>query len=123
MIRTLEKIANAHAFAEHFHKSQIRKSKEPYISHLESVAIILAKFNQQCTTIQASLLHDILEDTTCTESELESSFGTTILELVKGVTKLERINYPSKYRSTSRKLSKTIFCNGQRYPCSNYQIG
>ena len=105
----LEKIANAHAFAEHFHKSQIRKSKEPYISHLESVAIILAKFNQQCTTIQASLLHDILEDTTCTESELESSFGTTILELVKGVTKLERINYPSNIDQQAENYRKLFF--------------
>ena len=105
----LEKVKKAHEYAEYFHKNQIRKSKEPYITHLENVAIILAKFDQQCTTIQASLLHDILEDTECTESELENEFGTTILELVKGVTKLERINYPSNIDQQAENYRKLFF--------------
>ena len=91
----LKKIEKAHAFSEKFHDLQIRKSGEPYITHLENVAIILAKLNQQATTIQAGILHDVLEDTKCTEEEVKTNFGEAVLELVQGVTKLERINYPS----------------------------
>ena len=91
----LKKIEKAHAFSKKFHDLQIRKSGEPYITHLENVAIILAKLNQQATTIQAGILHDVLEDTKCTEEELKKNFGEAVLELVQGVTKLERINYPS----------------------------
>ena len=88
-------IKKAHEFASHYHEHQSRKSGEPYITHLENVAVILAKLNQQSTTILAGILHDILEDTNCMEIDLEKTFGKTVLELVKGVTKLERINYPS----------------------------
>ncbi len=108
-------IEKTHNYATQFHSNQIRKSGEPYITHLENVAIILSKLNQQRDTIQASLLHDILEDTKCTEEELKSAFGETILELVKGVTKLERINYPSNvdqqaenYRKLFMAMAKDI---------------
>jgi guanosine-3',5'-bis(diphosphate) 3'-pyrophosphohydrolase len=108
-------VAQAHAYAKKYHANQQRKSGEPYMSHLENVAIILAKLNQQCATIQASLLHDILEDTACQESDLNQAFGPNILDLVNGVTKLERINYPSNidqqaenYRKLFMAMAKDI---------------
>lgn len=105
----IEKIKETHKFAEAYHKHQIRKSKEPYITHLEGVAIILAKLNQQANTIQAGLLHDILEDTKCTKEELKNTFGNEILELVEGVTKLERINYPSNIKQQAENYRKLFF--------------
>ena len=111
----LQIIEKTHTFATKFHENQIRKSGEPYVTHLENVAIILAKLNQQRDTIQASLLHDILEDTNCSEDELKDTFGETILDLVNGVTKLERINYPSNvdqqaenYRKLFMAMAKDI---------------
>ena len=106
-------IKKAHEFAEKYHEWQSRKSGEPYITHLVSVAIILAKLNQQATTIQAGILHDILEDTQCTEQELESAFGTTILDLVKGVTKLERINYPSNIDQQAENYRRLFMAMGK----------
>ena len=105
----IEKIDIAHQFAEEYHKHQTRKSKEPYITHLENVAIILAKLNQQATTIQAGLLHDILEDTNCTKTEIKTEFGEEILELVEGVTKLERIHYPSNVEQQAENYRKLFF--------------
>ena len=88
-------IKRAHAFADHYHDLQIRKSGEPFITHTEHVAMILAQLNQQAETVQAGLLHDVLEDTSCTESDLQKEFGDHVLQMVNGVTKLERINFPS----------------------------
>ncbi len=99
-------IKKTHEFSASYHDLQIRKSGEPYITHLENVAIILAKLKQQVTTIQAGLLHDILEDTKCTEDTLKEAFGTHILELVQGVTKLERINYPSNIEQQAENYRK-----------------
>jgi guanosine-3',5'-bis(diphosphate) 3'-pyrophosphohydrolase len=88
-------IRQAHAFASMHHANQTRHSGDPYTVHLEQVAIILAKLHQHPTIIVASLLHDILEDTTCTDAAIQEGFGDTVLALVKGVTKLARINFPS----------------------------
>ena len=104
--KELSDIQKTHEFCTTYHRHQQRKSGEPYITHLEHVAIILAQLNQQSTTIQAGLLHDILEDTTCTESHLETTFGLTIRELVNGVTKLDRINYPSNIEQQAENYRK-----------------
>ena len=111
----LEIIKKAHAFCNKYHHHQKRQSGKPYITHLEEVGIILANLNQQALTIQAGLLHDILEDTKCNTSTLKNEFGSTVLKLVEGVTKLERINYPSNidqqaenYRKLFMAMAKDI---------------
>jgi len=99
-------ISEAYLFCEKYHQHQYRKSKEPYMTHLENVAIISAKLNQQATTILGGLLHDILEDTSCEEKTIEATFGVTVLDLVKGVTKLERIHYPSNIEQQAENYRK-----------------
>ena len=91
----IKNIEHTYAFVSTYHEHQKRQSGEPYITHLEQVAIILAQLNQQAITIQAGLLHDILEDTHCTQQDLIDNFGETILHIVNGVTKLKQINVPS----------------------------
>jgi GTP diphosphokinase / guanosine-3',5'-bis(diphosphate) 3'-diphosphatase len=104
----LEKIKSAHAVAKQYHSNQRRQSKEAYITHLEQVSLILADLNQQASTIQAGLLHDILEDTDYSESELKETFGETVFDLVHGVTKLERINYPSNIEQQAENYRKLL---------------
>ena len=89
------KVQSAYEYAQTYHATQTRLSGAPYMTHLEHVATILANLNQQCVTIQAGLLHDILEDTDCVESSLTDQFGSVVCHLVKGVTKLKRIHYSS----------------------------
>jgi (p)ppGpp synthase/HD superfamily hydrolase len=70
------------------HREQIRRTPDtlPYISHLFSVFIILSSYTDDEDTLIAGLLHDSIEDTDYTFSELEADFGTKVSEMVKGVT-------------------------------------
>jgi GTP pyrophosphokinase len=89
-------IERAYHFAKQAHEGQYRKSGETYIHHPVEVAAILADLQLDAVTIAAALLHDVLEDTSVTEEELEREFGREIARLVNGVTKLKRIKYKSQ---------------------------
>jgi len=84
-------IRRAYAFAERAHEGQVRKSGEPYIIHPLNVAHILAELSFEPAVIAAGLLHDVLEDCDVTREEIRKEFGDSVLVLVEGVTKLERV--------------------------------
>lgn len=86
-------ITKAYNFAKNAHAGQLRKSGEPYFIHVATTALNLAELRMGPAVIAAGLLHDVLEDTTIKEKELEEEFGKEILTLVKGVTKLGTIRY------------------------------
>ena len=92
-IKVIEK---AYEFAKLKHEGQFRKSGEPYITHPMNVALILISVYADYETISAGLLHDVLEDCDCTPEEMEESFGPVITKLVKGVTKLSKINFSTE---------------------------
>ncbi|HZY45660.1 MAG TPA: bifunctional (p)ppGpp synthetase/guanosine-3',5'-bis(diphosphate) 3'-pyrophosphohydrolase, partial [Anaerolineae bacterium] len=83
-----EMITKAFALAEKAHLGQKRSSGEPYVQHCLAVANILTEFHLDAPTIAAALLHDTLEDTTVTRSELKTKFGEEVASLIEGVTKL-----------------------------------
>jgi GTP diphosphokinase / guanosine-3',5'-bis(diphosphate) 3'-diphosphatase len=87
----LEGLKKAYAFAEEAHEGQLRASKEPYITHPLQVAIILAEMRLDIETLQAALLHDVIEDTAATHEDVVKQFGPTVAHLVEGVTKLGSI--------------------------------
>ncbi len=89
----LSLIEKAYQIAYDAHKTQKRKSGEPYIIHPICVAIILAKLELDKETIVAGLLHDVVEDTVLTTDEIAIQFGEEIALLVDGVTKLTQLNY------------------------------
>lgn len=82
-------IEKAYRIAYDAHKTQVRKSGEPYIIHPLCVAIILADLEMDKETIAAGLLHDVVEDTIMTDEEIEAEFGSDVALLVDGVTKLQ----------------------------------
>src|SRR5688572_19047359 len=86
----------AFMFARRLHEGQYRKNHENYIVHPVSVAIVLARIPVDTATIEAALLHDILEDTPVTPEELEERFGEEVAKLVTGVTKLGKFEFASK---------------------------
>ena len=89
-------VTKAYQLAEEAHKDQRRVSGESYILHPLAVAQILADMKIDTTTITASLLHDVVEDTSYTLDDLKKMFGKEVAFLVDGVTKLSRLNYRTK---------------------------
>lgn len=99
-------IKKALAFAEKAHQKQFRASGEPYITHPFNTALILAEFQADAETIAAGLLHDTVEDTEITLTDIEREFGKQIAFMVEGVTKLGQLKYRGVKRHTEslRKL-------------------
>ena len=75
------------SFAKYYHGSQIRKSGEPYCSHPIIVAEMVAEKKFKEDVIIGALLHDTLEDTTLTLSDIELEFSTRIAEIVDRLTR------------------------------------
>lgn len=96
----------AYAMSKKAHDGQMRESGDPYISHPLEVAHILADLELDCTTIIAGLLHDTVEDTSCTQEDIKEQFGEDIAMLVDGVTKLDRIPYTTKEEQQAENLRK-----------------
>lgn len=91
-------IEKAYDFSKIAHEGQFRLSGEPYINHLLSTAINIARQNMDIETVIAGLLHDTLEDTKTTSETIKEVFGEEVLFLVEGVTKLGVIKYQGMER-------------------------
>ena len=102
----LEIIEKAYRVAEAAHRGQLRNSGEDYILHPLEVAKILAELEMDESTIAASLLHDVVEDTSYTIEDIEREFGPEVALLVDGVTKLGRLEYKSKVERQVENLRK-----------------
>ncbi len=98
-------IQHAYEVAEHMHEGQKRKSGDAYITHPLAVASILAELGMTAPTLCAALLHDTVEDTPYTLDELRRDFGDEVVQLVDGVTKLDKVKYGAQAQSeTIRKM-------------------
>ncbi|MFX0065397.1 MAG: HD domain-containing protein [Candidatus Hermodarchaeota archaeon] len=101
----LTQIKKAFLFAMEKHKTQKRKGNgEPYITHPIAVSLMLTAYSEEI--ICAALLHDVLEDTDTSVKEIEQNFGSKILSLVQGVTKLPKSQFPSKIERDRKSWEK-----------------
>ena len=99
-------VKKAYAYANRKHEGQKRKSGEPYIIHPLAVAEIVAEIGLDTDAIAAALLHDCLEDTDASFEEISRMFGTTVADLVEGVTKLTRVQYSTMEEQQMENLRK-----------------
>ena len=90
-LESRELIARAYRVAEEAHSGQFRVSGDPYFSHCEMVATILADMLVPANVIAAGLLHDTVEDTPLTLADIERDFGADIARMVDSVTKLTQL--------------------------------
>ena len=103
-------VERAYHKAETAHEGQFRKSGEPYFTHCLAVGRILAEMQLDAEALAAGLMHDIIEDTDITEEDLRAEFGSTIANMVSGVTKLTKLpisvdkNTGKRSRDTDREL-------------------
>jgi len=102
-----DRIADAYAYGLKMHEGQFRKSGEPYFTHPVAVAAILTEQRLDDATIITALLHDTIEDTKASYSEVEAQFGKEVVVLVDGVTKLTNLqlsSHETKQAENFRKL-------------------
>jgi GTP pyrophosphokinase len=98
-------VVRAYEIAERCHRGQMRRSGDPYISHPLAVANIVAELGMETPTLCAALLHDTVEDTALSLSEVTREFGDEVARLVDGVTKLDKVRYgDSAEAETIRKM-------------------
>lgn len=86
-------VERAYEFAKEAHKDHTRYSGEPYFTHPAAVAKHLAELSMDAPTVAAALLHDSIEDVGVEPQDIESRFGSEVLFLVEGVTKLGKHKY------------------------------
>ena len=94
------------AYAQNKHKDQKRKDGSPYIIHPLATAEIVAEMGLDVDAVLGALLHDCIEDTDASHEDIEKIFGTTVAELVEGVTKLTRADFSSTEEAQMENLRK-----------------
>ena len=99
-------LSRAYQFAKEAHKNQKRASGEEYFTHPCAVAQILIGLRMDFRTIAAAFLHDVLEDTPVSASDIEKEFDTEVLALVEGVTKLDKIEFKSHEEEQAENFKK-----------------
>jgi guanosine-3',5'-bis(diphosphate) 3'-pyrophosphohydrolase len=104
----ISQLQNAYLFSQSAHSGQYRKSGEPYISHPLAVASILGKLHLDIQTLTAALLHDVMEDTHVSKSEISNRFGTAVADLVDGVSKLDKIEFQTHADAQAENFRKML---------------
>ena len=104
----LGKVRKAYEFAARAHAGQRRKNGDPYVTHCISASEITVDMGLDEDSIVAALLHDTIEDTSVTHERLATEFGSTVADLVEGVTKLTRVQLVSKEDAQMESLRKML---------------
>ncbi len=106
-------VERAFQFSDSAHRGQFRKSGEPYITHPLAVASILSQWRIDAQGLAAALLHDVMEDTTVTKAEIETSFGQPVADMVDGVSKLDQIEFTSREDAQAESFRKMLLAMAQ----------
>lgn len=101
-------IQKAYVFSAAAHAGQVRLSGEPYLSHPLEVSNILVGMRLDAPTIAAGLLHDTVEDTDASTTQIAEQFGPSVAAIVEGVTKIGKMNFESKEQAQAENIRKMI---------------
>jgi GTP pyrophosphokinase len=104
----VSQLESAYHFSAQAHEGQYRRTGEPYVSHPVAVAQILTQWHLDSQALTAALLHDVMEDTTVTKTELTERFGKMVAELVDGVSKLDRIEFETQAQAQAENFRKMV---------------
>ena len=99
-------VRRAYYYSEQAHDGQVRRTGQPYVTHPLAVAGILADMRMDHQSLMAALLHDVIEDTGIAKEALASQFGTSVAELVDGVSKLSQFETTSRAEAQSENFQK-----------------
>ena len=108
-----ELVRRAYEFSEVVHSGQKRKSGEPYHTHPLAVADIIADMRLDVPTVVTGLLHDTVEDTLTTLTQIDESFGSEVAELVDGVTKISLLETTSREEAEAKSIRKMLLASAK----------
>jgi GTP diphosphokinase / guanosine-3',5'-bis(diphosphate) 3'-diphosphatase len=104
----LEIVKRAYDFSQLHHAGQSRASGEPYLVHPLQVALVLAEMKMDAVAVAAGLLHDSVEDTSVTITDIRKEFGEQVAHIVEGVTKISQIDFASNEEQQAENLRKMM---------------
>ena len=102
------RIRAAYETAKMAHSGQLRKDGSPYVTHCVAAAEICVDMGLEEDSVIAALLHDVIEDTNITHTDIAHQFGVAVADIVEGVTKLTRVQYTSKEDEQMENLRKML---------------
>ena len=108
-----ETLSKAYKFALKAHKNQKRDSGDPFLVHPVAVADILTDLKLDSATIATGLLHDTIEDTKTTYSNVRKEFGKEVADLVEGVTKISELEDRVTENSKAENFRKLILATSK----------
>ncbi len=106
-----EMVARAFKLCYASHQGETRASGEPFYQHpIEVAKIIIRELGMDDVSVAAALLHDTVEDTEVTLDFIERTFGSTVANLIDGLTKISGVfkNKGTKQAETFMKLLLTM---------------
>ncbi|MDO4904510.1 MAG: bifunctional (p)ppGpp synthetase/guanosine-3',5'-bis(diphosphate) 3'-pyrophosphohydrolase [Lautropia sp.] len=104
----IQRLRQAYRIAEQAHAGQFRSSGEPYITHPVAVALICASWQLDADALIAALLHDTLEDTDISRTELSRYFGQTVADMVDGLSKLDKMEFGNRETAQAESFRKML---------------
>ena len=104
----IRSVMRAYEFGAEAHDGQTRKTGEAYISHPVAVAQELAEMHLDSQAIEAAILHDTVEDTTASITDIEEQFGEDVALLVDGVSKLDQYQFNSRAEANAESFRKMM---------------
>jgi guanosine-3',5'-bis(diphosphate) 3'-pyrophosphohydrolase len=111
--KEIELIWEAYRYSDKAHKGQKRIGGEAYISHPVSVACIASEFHLDAASIQAALLHDVVEDTPSTANDIKERFGSQVAKLVDGLSKLDKVQFADDTEAQAENFRKMLLAMSQ----------
>ncbi|MFT5137440.1 MAG: guanosine-3',5'-bis(diphosphate) 3'-pyrophosphohydrolase [Arenicella sp.] len=109
----IEDVYSAFRFAEKAHRGQVRRTGEHYIHHPIEVADTLAELQMDSRSIIAALLHDVIEDTHASKTDIIKLFGEDVALLVDGVSKIGMIRFDTKEQAEAENFRKMLMAMSQ----------
>ncbi len=107
--KEIELVWEAYRYSDKAHMGQKRVGGEAYISHPVSVACIASEFHLDAASIQAALLHDVVEDTPSTADDIKKKFGSQ----VDGLSKLDKVHFENDTEAQAENFRKMLLAMSQ----------
>ncbi len=104
----LEIINKAYGFALDKHDGKFRRNGDPYITHPLEVANILCDLNVDYVTIACALLHETVNHSEATITEIRDEFGDEIADIVTSISKINKLELSDEKDSSAAYLRKVL---------------